>query len=113
MFEPWLDKHVGVSEMEALEEQLGQNQAEALPELDDLVARMLEETGYDLSDPVVRDGDEREVVAEFLAAREITQLNERGNDEIGPGDVASAINGYRAVYDFLVSTRTSDADLTP
>jgi hypothetical protein len=113
MFEPGLDKHVWVSEMEALEEQLGENPAEALPELDDLVARMLEETGYDLADPVVRDGDEREIVAEFLAAREITQLNERGNDVIGPGDVASAINGYRAVYDFLISTRTSDADLTP
>jgi hypothetical protein len=113
MSEPGLDKHMWVSEMDALEEQLGENPAEALPELDDLVARMLEETGYDLTDPVVREGDEREIVAEFLAAREITRLDERGNDEIGPGDVAAAINGYRAVYDFLVSTRTSDADLTP
>lgn len=113
MFEPGLDKHEWVSEMEALDELLGENPAEALPELDGLVARMLEETGYDLSDPVVRDGDEREVVAEFLAAREITHLHERGNEEIGPGDVASAINGYRAVYDYLISTRTSDSGLTP
>jgi hypothetical protein len=98
--------------MQALEDQLGENPAEALPELDGLVARMLDETGYDLGDPVVRDGDEREVVAEFLAAREITQLAERDDAGVGPGDVAAAINGYRAVFDYLVSTRASaDADL--
>ena len=48
----------------------------------------------------------------FLAAREITHLAERGNEEIGPGDVAAAINGYRAVFDHLVTTRAaSDPDL--
>lgn len=100
--------------MQALEDQLTENPAEALPELDGLVARMLEETGYDLSDPVVREGDEREVVSEFLAAREITTLAERDEGDIGPGDVAAAINGYRAVFDYLVSTRsaaTLDVDL--
>ena len=94
--------------MQALEEQLGENPAEALPELDRLLERMLAETGYDIADPVVREGDEREVVSEFLAAREITQLTERGNDDVGPGDVAAAINGYRAVYDYLIANRTSD-----
>ena len=100
--------------MQALEEQLGENPAEALPELDSLVFRMLEETGYDLGDPVVREGDEREVVAEFLAAREITLLTERDEGDIGPGDVAAAINGYRAVYDYLITARpaaTADIDL--
>ena len=99
--------------MQALEDQLGENPAEALPELDDLVGRMLEETGYELTDPVVREGDEREIVAEFLAAREITMLSERGEGDIGPGDVAAAINGYRAVFDYIVSSRSaSDPDLT-
>ena len=93
--------------MQALEDQLGENPAEALPELDRLLERMLEETGYDVADPVAREGDEREVVSEFLAAREITQLTERGNGDIGPGDVAAAINGYRAVYDYLLTSRTS------
>jgi hypothetical protein len=112
MYDPGLDRHEWESEMQALEDQLGENPAEALPELDGLVGRMLDETGYDLGDPVVRDGDEREVVAEFLAAREITQLAERGDDGVGPGDVAAAINGYRAVYDYIISSRsTSDADL--
>jgi hypothetical protein len=112
MHDPGIDRHEWESEMEALAEQLGESPAEALPELDDLVARMLEETGYDVDDPVVREGDEREVVAEFLAAREITQLAERGDEGVGPGDLAAAINGYRAVFDYVVSSRsTADADL--
>jgi hypothetical protein len=111
MYDPGLDRHEWESEMQALEDQLRENPAEALPELDSLVARMLEDTGYDLADPVVRAGDEREVVAEFLAAREITELAERDSDDVGPGDVAAAINGYRAVYDYLVTNRAAaDAD---
>src|SRR6185437_3171307 len=86
MVEPGLDRHEWESEMQALEDQLGENPAEALPELDRLLERMLEETGYDLGDPVVREGDEREVVTEFLAAREITQLVEKDEGDVGPGD---------------------------
>jgi len=110
MYDPGVDRHEWESEMQGLEEQLGENPAEALPELDGLVARMLEGTGYDLDDPVGREGDEREVVAEFLAAREITQLAERGDDGVGPGDVAAAINGYRAVYDYIISNRTGPGE---
>ena len=105
MLEPGLDRHEWESEMQALEEQLNESPAEALPELDRLLERMLEETGYDLTDTVIREGDEREVVSEFLAAREITQLTERDQGDVGPGDVAAAINGYRAVYDYLVANR--------
>ena len=112
VYDPGLDRHDWESELRALEDQLSENPAEALPELDGLVARMLEETGFDLTDPVVREGDEREVVAEFLAAHEIMQASERGSDELSPGDVAAAINGYRAVFDHLVTERaTADADV--
>jgi len=113
MYEPGVDRHEWESEMQGLEDALAENPAETLPELDALVARMLEETGYDVGDPVVREGDEREVVAEYLAAHEITQASERGSEDISPGDVAAAINGYRAVFDHLVSTRSStDGDIT-
>jgi hypothetical protein len=114
MYEPGLDRHEWEGEMQALEDQLHDSPAEALSELDDLVARMLEETGYDLDDPVVREGEEREVVSEFLAAREITQVYDRGSTELSPGDIAAAINGYRAVYDYIVANRSMvDADITP
>ena len=112
MLEPGLDRHEWESELRALEDQLAENPGEALPELDALVGRMLEETGYALGDTVAGAGDEPEIVAEFIAAREITEAVERNVDEISPGDVAAAINGYRAVFDHVVATRSSvDAEL--
>lgn len=105
MEEPGLDRHDWESEMEMLEEDLREDPAEALPELGDLVARMLSERGYDIDDPVVREVEEREVVAEFLAARDVSLGVERGDDGVGPGDVAAAINGFRAIYDHLIAER--------
>jgi hypothetical protein len=95
------------SEMATLEDELRDDPAETLPDLDRLLTRMLEEAGYDLADPVVREGDEREVVAEYLAAHEITEALERGAEDISLGDIGAAINGYRTLFDFLVAERGS------
>ncbi|HEY2542218.1 MAG TPA: hypothetical protein VGH92_04130 [Gaiellaceae bacterium] len=91
--EPGVDRQQWEAEMSAIEDQLGENPAESLPELDDLVRRVLRETGVE--DP--------DVVAEYDAAHEITEALERGSDGISPGDVAAAINGYRAIFDAVVS----------
>jgi hypothetical protein len=113
MYEPGLDRHEWEGEMAALEDDLRTEPAEALGDLDELIVRMLDEAGYDVMDPVVREGDEREVVAEFLAAHEIREEYERGSEELSPGDIAAAINGYRAIFEFLVSNRVlADADIT-
>jgi hypothetical protein len=105
MQEPGLDRHEWESEWQTLEEQLSEAPADTLPQLDDLVARMLKARGFDLSDPVALEGDEPEVVAEFRAAREITRLAEAGSEDVSPGDVAAAVNGYRAIFDFLLVER--------
>jgi hypothetical protein len=100
------------SEMATLEDELHESPAETLPELDNLLRRMLVAGGYDLGDPVALAGDEREIVAEYLAANEITLALERGTEDISPGDIASAINDYRELFDYLVADRgTADADL--
>jgi hypothetical protein len=106
MREPGLDRHEWESEMQALEDELADAPAEALSELDGLVARMLEARGFNVDDPVASDGDEPEVLAEFRAARETTRALDRG-DDVGPGDVAAAVNGYRAIYDHLISERST------
>ena len=106
MQEPGLDRHEWESEMQALEEDLETSPAEALPELDGLVHRMLAERGYGVDDPVAAEGSDPEVMAEFRAARETTRLLERG-ESVGPGDVAAAVNGYRAVYEHLISERST------
>ena len=107
MYDPGLDLHEWESEWGALEDDVRTDPVHALPELDGLVARMLEESGYDLTDPVVREGEEREVVAEYLAAHEIVGAAERDSADLSPGDIAAAINGYRAVFDHLVATRAA------
>ncbi len=113
MVEPGLSRHEWEGEMASIDEGLHDDPAGALSELDGLLARMLKETGYDVDDPVARDGEEREIVSEFLAAREITQAYERGSEELSPGDIAAAVNDYRELFDYLVSSRSSaDADLT-
>ena len=112
MYEPGLDRHEWESVWESLEDAIHDDPVDAVSEIDMLVHRMLEETGFDVDDPVEREGDEREVVANFLAAREIKLAIERGADDISPGDVAAAINNYRDVYEYLLANRSStDGDL--
>ena len=106
MQEPGLDRHEWETELESLEPELRDSPAEALPELADLVRRMLDERGFDLDDPLVREGDEREIVSEYESARDVADRLERGED-VGPGDVGSAINGLRALYDHLISERSA------
>jgi hypothetical protein len=107
MIEPGLDRHEWESAWQALEEQLADAPAETLTDVDDLIERMLTERGYSLTDPVAREGDDREVVAEFVAAREITRLVDEGSEDVSPGDVAAAVNGYRAIFDYLIVERSA------
>ena len=107
MLEPGLDKHEWESRWQQIEEDLETDPAEALPELDRLVAEMLEARDYAIDDPVAVEGDDRDAVAEFLAAREITQLVDAGAGGVSLGDVAAAINGYRALYDYLIVERAA------
>jgi hypothetical protein len=102
MLEPGLDRHEWESRWESLAEELEDSPRDVLPELDLLVGQMLEERGFTLDDPVARAGEGREVVAEFLAAREITRLLADDPDSTSPGDVAAAVNGYRSVYEFVL-----------
>ena len=92
--------------MQQLEPELEDAPAEALPELGDLVERILVERGYRIDDPVVDEGDEREVVMQFFAAREVADRVEQGAD-VGPGDVGAAILGLRELYDFLIAGRSA------
>jgi hypothetical protein len=102
--EPGLDRHLWESELASLDEELRDSPAETLPALADLVERMLEERGYDLEDPVVREGEEREVVAQYQAAREVANRVEVGED-VDPGDIGDALMGLRSLFDYVVGAR--------
>ena len=104
MLEPGLDKHEWESRWQQLEEDIESSPAEALPEVDRLVHEMLEARGYAIDDSVVREGDDRDIVAEFLAAHEIATLIDEIED-VDPGDVAAAVEGYRSLYEYLIVER--------
>jgi hypothetical protein len=84
MAEPGLDLHEWQTEWEDLEPLVADSPREALPELDDLIERMLMARGFAPDDPVAAAGDEPEVLAAFRAAREITRRAEAGAD-LSPG----------------------------
>ena len=109
MVEPGLDRHEWESEWEQLEPLVVDSPAEALGDLDDLVRRMLVESGYsvDTADPVDDEGIDPEVLASYRAAHEVRMIVDRGED-FDPGDVGQAIGLYREIYQHVLNR---DADL--
>jgi hypothetical protein len=104
MQEPGLDRHQWETEWAELEPLVVDSPSEALSDLDDLVARMLEEVGYptETEDPVDDEGIDPEVLASFRAARETTLAVDRGAD-VDPGDVGAAVGLYREIYEHLLN----------
>jgi hypothetical protein len=102
MREPGLDRHDWETEWQALEPELEDSPAEALPELGALIERMLVERGIPINDEVADDGIEPDLLVEFRSAREVTGRVERGED-VDPGDIGEAIRNYRDIYAQLMA----------
>ena len=106
--EPGRDRHDWETEYSALEEELATDPAAALPELADLVERILVQHGYRVvDDPVGRIGDEPDVVAEFQSAKEVAARTTIAPEACDPGDIASAIGGLRGLYEQLLAERSA------
>ncbi|HEX3806788.1 MAG TPA: hypothetical protein VHV52_08415 [Gaiellaceae bacterium] len=101
MQEPGIDEHAWISRWEALEPDVRDAPAEALSELDDLVAEMMEARGLPLAEEEGEEVTEPETVRQFEEARRVTRELETG-DAYDPGDVANAVDGYRSLYDYLL-----------
>jgi len=110
MRDPGLDRHLWESEWEALEPLVRDDPDEALPELDRLLERMLLEEGYPLEEAelerTAEEGIDPDVLASFLAARDITRRTDRGLD-VDPAEIGQAVGLYRALYEHLI-TRQAD-----
>ncbi|MDX6410966.1 MAG: hypothetical protein QOE91_482 [Gaiellaceae bacterium] len=101
MVEPGLDLHDWETRWEQFLEDAEDSPAEALSEMDALLAEMLASRGYQIDEPVTTSGEEVEVVKQFFAAREITRLADAGDAD--PGDIADAIEGYRILFETITS----------
>jgi hypothetical protein len=99
--EPGLDRHEWETEWSDLEERIRDDPGDALLELDDLVARMLEARGLPLEERDGQDDTEPETVREFVEARRITRMVGAAED-VDPGDIAFAVNSYRELYEMLL-----------
>jgi hypothetical protein len=104
--EPGIDQYDWQSEYASFEEDLEDDPTGALPQFADLVERMLSERGYDLTDAVARDGEQRGIVADYLAARETSDRVER-DESVDPGDIGAAIVNLREIFDVLVAERSA------
>lgn len=104
--DPGLDRHEWESELASLEPELHDDPREALPDLAGLVHRMLAERGFELEDADVLEGEEREIVDSYRAARATVDRVDAGED-VDPGDVADAVNSLRAIFETVVVERSA------
>jgi hypothetical protein len=104
--DPGLDLHDWDSEWQQLEPLVRDSPAEALPELHDLVVRMLKEREILDDDLVATEGADPELLAEYVAGKDVVDKLERGED-VDPGDIASVVGGYRSLYEFLTRERST------
>jgi hypothetical protein len=104
VIEPGLDRHEWETEWQGLEPLIVDSPSEALPEVDGLIERMMQERGLPTEEPAALESAEPEIVAEFLEARRITNLVERG-ESVDPGDIGAAVTGYRNLYEYLIAER--------
>jgi hypothetical protein len=101
MQEPGLDEHEWTTRFEALEDHIRSSPAEVLSDLDGLVAEMMVARGLPLAEREGEEVLEPEVVRQFGEARRVTEQLESG-EPYDPGDIASAIEGYLALYGDLL-----------
>ncbi|MDX6617981.1 MAG: hypothetical protein QOK36_367 [Gaiellales bacterium] len=100
--DPGIDRHDFAGEWESVWQDVGTDPTESLPNLEDIVRRLLELHGYvlDSDDPAAR-GEEVEVLAPYWSARELADAVRDGEDVDG-GDVAQAIADLSEIYESLI-----------
>jgi len=103
MTDPGLDLHEWESQWAQLQEDAADSPEEALPEIVRLIESMLTDRGFDLENPVIVEDESRDVVADFLAARDISRAAE--TTKLDQEDIQTALDDLAEIHDFLVDER--------
>lgn len=101
--EPGLDLHEWQTRWEELQEAAADDPAGTLPDIVRLIQEMLSERHFQLDEPITAEGEDPDIIRYFLAAREVADAVNAGNEE--PGDVAAALENLSEIYDYLVADR--------
>jgi hypothetical protein len=95
------DLHGWESEWASIEADAEDDPDAALSLYADLVERVLQASHHDVRDPVARQGDEPEIAATYLAARDVAERAELGNATRSEVEVAT--DDLRAVFESLLN----------
>jgi len=101
--ESGLDLHEWQTRWEELQEQIAEDPEQALPEVVRFVEEMLTERGFELNEPVTEEGEDPDILRDFLAAREFAVAAEKGAAE--REDIDGALDDLRDIYEYLVEDR--------
>jgi hypothetical protein len=102
--EPGVDRHAWESEFESLLPDLEDDPEGTLPQLAELVGRMLESMGF--APELGGATDESEHERAFRAANDLAERSRAGED-LPPGDVAFAVDQLIEVYESLLRNTRS------
>ena len=105
MDEPGLDLHEWETRWAELQDLAASTPDEALPEIVRAVEQMLIERGYDLENPVATEGEDPDLVLDFVAARDIARAADQG--EIEREDIETALEDLAEIHDYLVEHRAA------
>jgi hypothetical protein len=103
MSEPGLDLHEWETMWASVAEDRDDDPDAALTQFADIVGRMLGSRGYNVDDPVEASGDEHEIVATYLAARETAVR--AGVGSASRAEVDDAITDLEDVFDTVIAER--------
>jgi nucleoside-diphosphate-sugar epimerase len=103
MIEPGLDLHDWETRWQELQELAADEPAETLPEIVRFVEQMLRERRIPLDEPVTAEGDDPDIIRDFLAARDVANAAEAGAAD--PEDVIVALDNLREIYVYFVTDR--------
>jgi hypothetical protein len=104
--QPGADRHLWETEYEGLADDLRTDPAEALPELLDLVERMLHAAGYE--DEIPGPAQAPEVEAGVDRARDVVRRRE-GGQAVGNDDAFQAAAELRELYQLLLDRPEAEA----
>ena len=103
MTDPGLDLQGWETRWSDLQDQVADAPDEALPEVVRLVEEMLTDRGFDFENPVVVEDESRDIVSDFLAARDIARAAE--TTKLDQEDIQTALDDLAEIHDYLVEER--------
>jgi hypothetical protein len=103
MYEPGLDLHEWETRWQELQDAAAEDRVQTLPEIVRLVEQMLRDRGFELEEPVTAEGEDADIIRDYLAARELAEAAERGSADAE--DVEVALEDLRDIYDYIVQDR--------